>query len=259
MRESNTALQKAIDELELYLRKYYKAAGERILKEVQAYYGKILADTPQDALRTHQLMFGRQYEIYNEISKQLLALGEQSTVVMEKKLVDFYKKNYDLVGTQNGFFPVEIDKGLIKNIVNAVWVKQDGKTWSQRVWDNLENLQTSMGKILTDAMVSGLSTDKVTEMIMSDMNVGYSQASRLARTELSHVRVQSTIDRYKEAGVTKYQYIANGANMCEECEELNGKVFDIDDVEAPIPPIHPFAFAAYWRSQMNNGECEYAA
>lgn len=239
MRESNTALQKAINELEAYMRDYYRIAGDRILKEIQAYYGKILTDTPQDAVRTHQLMFGRQYEIYNEISKQLLALGDKSTKVIETKLVDYYNKNYELVARQNGFFYQPLDNGLIKQIVNAVWVKQDGKTWSQRVWVNLENLQGSMAKILTDAFTTGLSADKVTELIMNDMNVGYSQASRLARTELSHVRIQSTLDSYKEAGITKYQYIANGPRMCEECEELNGQVFDIDDVEAPLPPVHP--------------------
>lgn len=238
MRESNTALQKAINELEEYLRKYYRSASERVLKEIEAYYGKILTDTPLDAVRTHQLMFGRQYEIYNEISKQLLALGNTTTIEMEKKLIDFYKENYALVGAQNGFYPVAIDDSLVRRIVNAVWVPQDGKTWSQRVWVNLENLQSSMGKILTDAMVTGLSTDKVTEMIMNDMNVGYSQACRLARTELAHVRVQSTIDRYIEAGVTKYEYIANGPNMCEECEELNGQIFDIEDIEH-LPPVHP--------------------
>lgn len=255
-RESNSLLQKQYDDIDEALRKYFLEITERLKKEVEAYYGKILSDSPQDAVRTHQLMFGRQFELYNELSKQLVALGNKNTALLEDYLVKYYQDNYDLVVRQNGFQVPPPNMDRVRQIVNGVWV-QDGKNWSQRVWINLGNLQNSIQKMLTDAVVTGISADKLTEQLMNDMNVGYYEANRLARTELAHVRIVSSIDSYKDAGVTRYKYLANGPHMCKECEELNGKEFDINDTEH-LPPQHPFAYAPCLLSQIK-GECKYDA
>lgn len=182
-------------------------------------------------------MFGRSIELYDEIVKQLNAIGVKMENDLQKEFIKYYKENYELIGKQNQFFPVKLDNDLVRQAVNAVWV-QDKKTWNQRIWVNMENLQNSLQKILTDAIATGSSVDKITEVVMQDMNVGYYQANRLVRTELSHIRVISTLDSYRDAGVTQYEYIANGPNMCEECEELNGQIFSIDDIEH-LPPVHP--------------------
>lgn len=137
------------------------------------------------------------------------------------EFIEYYKQNYHLIGRQNQFNFIELDNEAVRQAVNSVWV-QDGKAWNQRIWINMENLENSLQKIMTDAISTGASVDRITEVIMNDMDVGYYQANRLARTELSHIRVMSTIDSYRDAGVSRYEFIANGPNMCEECEEYNG-------------------------------------
>lgn len=82
IRESNKALQKSINQLDDKIKGYYIELAERLKKEIAAYYGKILTDTPQDAVRTHQLLFGRQMELYNEIVEHLTTIG----VKMEKDM-----------------------------------------------------------------------------------------------------------------------------------------------------------------------------
>ena len=77
--------------------------------------------------------------------------------------------------------------------------------------------------------------------LMKDMSSGYSQADRIARTELSYVQNQSTIDRYKQAGFTKYQYLTADDCCSEICSEKDGEIFNIDEavVGENIPPLHP--------------------
>lgn len=55
---------------------------------------------------------------------------------------------------------------------------------------------------------------------MDKFNVEYYKAKRLAVTELAHVQIQSTIDKYKEAGVKQIKVIATlDDKTCKECEE----------------------------------------
>jgi hypothetical protein len=44
---------------------------------------------------------------------------------------------------------------------------------------------------------------------MEDMNVGFHQADRIARTELAYIRNKSTLDRYAQMGEEKYEVLAN--------------------------------------------------
>lgn len=79
---------------------------------------------------------------------------------------------------------------------------------------------------------------------MERFNVSYNNARRLARTEMAHVYNQSTLDKYKEAGITRVQILeTDDAHTCEECRKLNKKIFPINEV--PELPIHPNCRGTY--------------
>ncbi len=50
---------------------------------------------------------------------------------------------------------------------------------------------------------------------------------------------REALERYKKAGCKQYKWLsANDQRTCEECRKLHGKIFDIDDENAPLPPLH---------------------
>ena len=67
---------------------------------------------------------------------------------------------------------------------------------------------------------------------MERFNVSYNNARRLARTEMSHIYNQSTLDKYKQAGVTKVKILTakHGDHVCDVCESYEGKIYPIDKV-----------------------------
>ena len=75
---------------------------------------------------------------------------------------------------------------------------------------------------------------------MDDFNVGYNQANRIARTELSYIQNKSTLDKYEQAGIKKYKILANQADD-EVCGGLDGKEFYLHEAQVGVnfPPIHP--------------------
>ena len=77
---------------------------------------------------------------------------------------------------------------------------------------------------------------------MERFNVTYNQAKRITKTELSHILVQSAVDRYKAAGIDAYQfYTVEDERTCEECGALHGQIFPFLNAEIGenMPPIHP--------------------
>ena len=69
--------------------------------------------------------------------------------------------------------------------------------------------------------------------------IGITRARLMARTETMYAVNQGALIRYTQAGVEKVEWLsATGDDrVCDECEALNGQIFDIDSV--PEIPVHP--------------------
>lgn len=134
---------------------------------------------------------------------------------------------------------------VIKKIIDSVWCS-DGKHWSNRIWTNKDALQQRIEKGLVDCVSRGLPKDEVIKQLKEDLNVGFNQSDRIVRTELTHVQNQACYNRYKEAGVEKFQFLAEiDGRTSETCREHNKITYNMEDgvVGVNIPPLHPFAVA----------------
>ena len=72
-------------------------------------------------------------------------------------------------------------------------------------------------------------------------NVAKSRAEAIVRTDGTAVVNNATLQRYKEFGLTKYQFQAHiDSRTTEICKSQNGKVYDIEDYTPGInaPPMH---------------------
>ena len=68
--------------------------------------------------------------------------------------------------------------------------------------------------------------------------IGITRARMMARTETMYAVNQGSLIRYTQAGVEKVEWLASTEDdrVCDECEALNGQIFDIDNV--PEIPLH---------------------
>jgi SPP1 gp7 family putative phage head morphogenesis protein len=81
----------------------------------------------------------------------------------------------------------------------------------------------------------GLELDKEGNPIVQ-INKDY-RSEMIARTETTRLANLGALDNYKDNGVQKVRWIAALSDRtCEECQELNGQIFEITD--PTLPPVH---------------------
>lgn len=124
---------------------------------------------------------------------------------------------------------------LIRNPVH-------GLSFSKRVWNNRNLLQTQVNQELTNGLIQGISTRDMSKRLAKRMGSGYKVAERLMRTEITNTYNQATLQGYKDSGIVEqYQYLATLDNRTSEvCQALDMKVFNLDDAVVGLnyPPMH---------------------
>lgn len=152
-----------------------------------------------------------------------------------------YIANSKIIGEELNFIS-NINEESVKRAINATWCK-DGKNWSQRVWGNKALLQQRVQDGIVNSIARGDSKDRLVVQLMDDFNVGFNEADRIARTELSYVQNKSTIDTYIEAGVQFYEVIGDSDDdLCSPCIGQKIEVSKAVSGET-LPPFHPFVSA----------------
>ena len=178
----------------------------------------------------------------NKVQSELASLGVKENRLFDERLVKLYKDNCEIIGKQFSLAN-DIRTKDVLSIVKTDWVG-DGENYSDRIWKDKRRLAETIQEELTECVSLGKSPDKFTKVLMERFNVSYNNARRLARTEMAHVYNQSTLDKYRQAGVDKVQILeTDDARTCEECRKLNKKIYPIDTV--PLLPIHPQCRGTY--------------
>lgn len=240
-REQESLLNAATGRAEKELAQQYIRCLNRTKKDLIALYSEIQAASADGSLLISDLYkFNRYYDLMNNLNSELNKLGLAEKDIFEKYMTDLYAANNALLSSSFGFQPI-VDSQRVKDALNKVWCR-DGKHWSDRIWANKALLQERVKDGVIDSIASGCGKDELVKQLMKDFNVGYNNADRIARTELSYVRNQSTYDSYKEAGIEYYQFLATDDDKTgEEDRELDGKIFRLDEAVIGVnyPPIHP--------------------
>ncbi|MEZ0537870.1 minor capsid protein [Caldicellulosiruptoraceae bacterium PP1] len=136
-----------------------------------------------------------------------------------------------------------------------------GENYSQRIWDNRDKLVQELQTNLMQAFIRGDSIEQTTKMLQERMNVSYSKAVRIVRTETSYIANQATFDSYQASGIVKkYEYLATLDDRTSEiCRSMDGKVFKLTEAMVGInfPPLHPHCRSTvvpYFDDEENVGE-----
>ena len=86
------------------------------------------------------------------------------------------------------------------------------------------------------------SIQQLSKALSQRMDVGYSNAERLIRTELNAVLNKSSADAMTDAEFTHYQFMATlDRRTCARCGERDGEIFALKDMNQGenAPPLHP--------------------
>lgn len=232
---------KGIDALNKQLRQYYKKVMQRTIDDFEAIYDKVLANAEEGKQITPADLYNldKYYKMQAQLKDRLQQLGDKSCNAMSAAFEREYKQIYvSLIdGSVSDAAWSTIDEQAAKQVAKQIWCA-DGKSWSQRVWDNVDELQQALNDSLIDCAIRGKRTSDLKKELMERFGVNYRRAETLVRTEMAHIETQSARDRYKKYGINKVQVLADtDSRTCPTCEKLDGKQFDIN-AQMPIP-VHP--------------------
>jgi SPP1 gp7 family putative phage head morphogenesis protein len=111
-----------------------------------------------------------------------------------------------------------------------------------RIKDCTDNMRNAITYSCSKGVLEGWGANKIAYEIKNNVdgnpNMGITRCKMIARTEIINAYNQGKMNMYKQAGLTQYEWLtALDERTCEECTDLDGKVFNIGNGQ--IPPIHP--------------------
>lgn len=216
---------------------------EDYIKEIQANGdNELLRELNTLAMRSR---ITRLDKLYADTLVEIGKLSKDVRAAMDKFLPSAYKDFYyhDLydIGQKRGLIhPVSrVDAETLESVIRTPW---SGKNYSARIWKNGEKLAETIQRTVTAGMHRGCSADELARYVEQRMNVGYSQAIRLVRTELNYVENRAIVDGIKESGMKYYRFVATlDRRTSATCRDHDGHIYAVDDYSpgTNAPPLHP--------------------
>ena len=233
--------EKSIKDIEKQLRKYYSYSMNSVINEFISLYESILRAQEEGKQPTASDLYklDRYWELQAQLQRKLNELGDKENSLLSQSFEKTYIDIYNSINLPVDQMFKTISAQDARTAINTVWVA-DGKNFSQRVWQNTQNLVEAINQELVNCVITGKKTTELKQLLMAQYNVSYHQAETLVRTEIAHIQNESATARYKDAGVKKFKVLGRTESPLKcDCAQLNGKVFRFDDPNAPTFPRHP--------------------
>lgn len=230
---------KNVKQIEKQLKKYYKSSMNKTINDFEATYDKLLAaqedgkePTPADLYK-----LDKYWQMQGQLRKELQKLGDRQAAAMGKIFeIQFFDIYYSIAIQGKEAFNT-INKEGAMQLINSIWCA-DGKTYSQRVWDNVDLLIETLNEGLVQCVITGKKTTDLKRILRERFGVSYSRADAIVRTEMSHIQNSAAKQRYEDYGIKEMEVWADkDERLCEICGKLHKKRFPIN--EKPPVPVHP--------------------
>lgn len=235
----NKLTNKSVKQIEKQMIKYYSAAMNRTIADFEATYNKLLATVEQGKEPTPADLYklDKYWQAQAQMRRELQKLGDKQISALSKIFELNFFEIYHSIAIPGLSAYTTIDNEVVQQMINHVWVA-DGKSWSQRIWENTDLLAETLNEELVHCVVTGKKTSDLKKMLQERFNVSYSRADALARTELAHIQTQAAQKRYEDYGLQEFEVWADeDERRCEVCGKLHMKRYPIGAV--PPVPAHP--------------------
>ena len=235
----NAISTKTTKQIEKQLRKYYAAAAKRTIEDFESTYNKLLAQKAEgkDITQADLYRLDKYWEAQRQLRQRLQKLGEKKISLLTKYFeLNFFDIYHSIAIPGLKAFNT-IDNKIVNQLINSVWVA-DGRTFSQRVWNNIDRLVETLNEQLVYTVVTGKKTSELKNLLQERFNISYRRADTLVRTELAHIQTEAAKKRYEDYGIQYIEVLVDADDRtCDECKALIGKKFPIH--AAPPLPVHP--------------------
>ena len=231
---------KKVKDTEAQLVKYYKQTMKTVINDFELTYQKLLTTVGEGREPTPADLYklDKYWQLQAQLKTELQKLGDQQAVLLSRQFTDQYIGIYNTMALPDelNLFST-IDTRTAQQMINQIWCA-DGKSWSQRIWDNTDKLQQALNDNLINCVVGGKKTTQLKDMLQDEFNVSYSRADSLVRTEMAHIQTQAAQQRYADNGIKQVEIWADeDERRCEVCGKLHEKRYSIGGA-IPIP-AHP--------------------
>ena len=226
-------------EIEKQLKKYYSKSMKRVIDSFERTYDKILLQeaagkqvTPADLYKLDSY-----WRLQGQLKLELQKLGDkQISLLSESFEAHFFEIYYSIaLETDKAFGTLSAE--AVTQMINQIWVA-DGKSWSQRIWNNTELLAETLNEELIHCVAAGQKTTQLKKVLQERFNVSYSRADSVVRTEIAHIQTQAAQKRYEDYGIKEVMIWADeDERRCEVCGQLHEKKYLVGS-QLPVP-AHP--------------------
>lgn len=167
---------------------------------------------------------------------------------VDKLARDIYSDNYYHTafeiqkGFNVGWNLHSLDNRLLDKVISKPWTA-DGRTFSDKLWTQKNDLITTLHTEITQAIMRGDAPDRAIDTIARKFKVAKSKAGRLVMTESAYFASASQKDCFKELDVERFEIVATlDSHTSELCQSMDGVVQDMKDFEPGVtaPPFHPW-------------------
>jgi SPP1 gp7 family putative phage head morphogenesis protein len=221
------------------IRKYYQDLSRQVIAEYEALYDKILLKQAAGEQISPATLYSmdKYWSMNAQLRKRLDKTGSYLQATMSKMFELLYWNSYNAINIKGLEAFNTIDNRAVSQVLNAVWAA-DGKTWSNRVWDNIALLQQTLDEQLIHCVVTGKKTSQLKKLLQERFNVSYSRADTLVRTEIAHIQTEAAKQRYTDYGLKQVEIWADkDERRCDVCGKLHQKKYPVG-AHVPIP-AHP--------------------
>ena len=183
-----------------------------------------------------------------QMQQQVEVLYGNRTDDLDKLLRNIYSERYYHTayeiqrGFNIGWDLHSLNKNQLDKFLSKPWAS-DGKTFSDRIWTNKQQLIGSLQTHLTQSIITGQSPRELIHKISKEFNTDKRKAGRLIMTESAAFASMAQKDCFNALDVERFEIVATlDSHTSDLCQDLDGEVFDMKDYEVGVtaPPFHPW-------------------
>lgn len=226
-----------IKDIEKQVAKYYKTAASNTVGGFLITYNKILQQIEKGQTPTPALLYklDTYWQQQGQLKQELQRLGDKQTELYIKKFKEQFYDIYNSFAIKDDTNFHYISDDTVEQVIKYIWCA-DGKSFSDRVWNNTDKLQQALNDELINCVLTGKSPRQLRERLMYQFNVSYGRADSLVRTELAHIQTKAAEQRYNDMGVKYVQVWADkDERRCDICGKLHTQVYVLGRDKIPIP------------------------
>ena len=230
---------KTVKEINKQFQRLYGGAAKKVIADFENTYNRLLATLEEGKEPTPADLYklDKYWQMQAELRRELQKLGDKEIKILSKVFETHFFEVYYGIAIPGTTAFTTVDKAAVQQLINSIWVA-DGKTWSQRVWDNTERLASTLNEELIHIVATGKKNTDLVHVLQDRFNVSYHRAQTLVRTEVAHIQTEAAKQRYKDYGIEYVEVLVDAdERTCELCKALQGKKFLTTDT--PPLPVHP--------------------